>query len=173
MTFNYRPKTIQSIKEAIEMSDVTVTMRENPNGHIILYPKGEEKLDEELVNKTLSFLNDKSNEHFEEALKFYQSKKPVKSAESLRRSLEEFLRYKLENKTGLSENIKNLQRNLKENNSPSETRNVIFTFFNHLDKHFNEHSKHGDNVNEPENEFLIYQTGLLMRYINKVGKFNK
>ena len=31
----------------------------------------------------------------------------------------------------------------------------------------NKHSKHGDNVNEVENEFLIYQTGLLLRYINK------
>ena len=169
---NYRSKIIENVKEAIEISDVDVAIVKSHNS-ITLYPKGEKKLDEELVNKTLSFLNKKSNKHFEEALKFYQSKKTVKSAESLRRSLEEFLRYKLENRKGLSENIKILQKNLKENNSTSETRNIIFTVFNQLDKHFNEHSKHGDSVNEPENEFLIYQTGLLMRYINQIGKFEK
>ena len=48
-------------------------------------------------------------------------------------------------------------------------RNIIFGTFNYLDKYFNENSKHGDgNINEPENEFLIYQVGLFMRYIDKV-----
>lgn len=163
---------IRAVTETIKMSDVNVTIKQTKNG-VILYPKGEEKLDEELINKTLLFLNKESNKHFEEALKFCQSRKSVKSAESLRRSLEEFLRYIMESESGLTENIKNLQKKLKKD-STSETRNIIFTVFNHLDEYFNEHSKHGDrNINESENEFLIYQTGLLMRYINKVGKFNK
>ena len=160
---------IKKVKEAVEISDINVAVKES-NGGIMLYPKGEEKLDEELVNKSLSFLNKESNKHFEEALKLYQKKEPIKSAESLRRSLEEFLRYKLKNTAGLKNNISTLQKNLK-NNSASETRNIIVQVFNYLDKYFNEHSKHGDgNINEPENEFLIYQTGLLMRYINKVAK---
>ena len=170
-TINYRPETIQDIKKVIEMSDVNVTIRQSENG-IILYPTEEEKLDEELVNKTLSFLNKKSNEHFEKALKFYQNKNPRESADNLRRSIEEFLRYKLENKTGLTENIKKLQKKIKKDSTP-EIRNIIFTVFNDLDKHFNEHSKHGNSVNEPENEFLIYQAGLLMRYIDKVVNFQK
>ena len=166
---------IEKVKEAFYLSDVNMAIGENSNRGIILYPKREKNLDEELVNKTLSFLNKESNKHFEEALKSYQSKKSVKSAESLRRSLEEFLRCKLENKIGLKENINTLQKKLKEsNNSQSEIRNIIFQIFNYLDKYFNEHSKHGDgNINEVENEFLIYQTGLLMRYIDKVDNFQK
>ena len=86
----------------------------------------------------------------------------------MRRSIEEFLRYRLENKTGLKENINVLQKELKNNSNP-EVRNIIFQTFNYLDKYFNEHSKHGDgNINASENEFLIYQSGLLLRYINKV-----
>ena len=139
-----------------------------------LKSKSQEKLDEELINKTLLFLNKESNKYFEDSLRFCQNNNPVKSAESLRRSLEEFLRYTMKNTSELIENIKNLQKKLKENNSPSETRNIIFTVFNHLDKYFNEHSRHGDrDINESENEFLIYQTSLLLRYINKVTSQEK
>ena len=164
---NDRSKTIKNIKEAIEMSDVNVTMIEHSNGQIILCRKGEEQLDETLVNKTLSFLKKESNTHFSEALKFYQNNKPVKSAESLRRSLEEFLKYKLKNDKGLKQNINCLQKTLEEKNIKKIIRNIIFQTFNYLDKYFNNNSKHKDgHIDEVENEFLIYQTGLLLRYIN-------
>ena len=157
---------IKDVEEAIELSDINVSIKKSKNG-IVLYPKGEKKLDDELVNTTLSFLNKESNKHFEDALKFYQIKKPVKSAESLRRSLEEFLRYKLQNQKGLKENINILQKDIR-NGSNLEVRNIIFQTCDYLDKYFNEHSKHRDGkIDEAENEFLIYQTGLLMRYINK------
>ena len=166
---NDRSKTIKNIKEAIEMSDVNVTMTKSSAGHIFLYPKGEKKMDEKLVNKTLSFLSTKSNTHFEEALKFYQNNNPIKSAESLRRALEEFLRYKLKNDKGLKANIDFLQKTLEEKNIKKIIRNIIFQTFDYLDKYFNENSKHKDgNIDESENEFLIYQTGLLLRYINSV-----
>ena len=165
---------LQAIQAVVQMSDVNVAVRERSQGGLILYPKGEKKLDEELVNKTLLFLNTESNKHFEEALKLYQRKKSVKSAESLRRSLEEFLRHKLQNTKGLAgniksleENIKNIQKELKKSKGSPEIRNIIAQTFNYLDNYFNENSKHKDGeINEPENEFLIYQTGLLLRYIN-------
>ncbi len=162
-----RPKIVEAVKQAVEMSDVNVVFRES-KGRIVLYPEGEKKLDDELVNKTLLFLDPESNKHFENALKFYQSKKHKESAERLRQSVEEFLRHKLKNTKDLPKNIKALQQTLKNNSQP-EIRNIIFQVFNGLDKYFNEHSKHGDNVNEAENEFLVYQTGLLLRYINKVN----
>lgn len=159
---------VEKIKEAIVMSDVNVAITQNSQGNILLYPKGEKELDNTLVNQTLNFLNPESNKHFEDALKFYQNKNSIKSAESLRRSLEEFLRYKLENKKGLEQNIKTLQKEIK-GESDSEVRKIIFQTFNYLDKYFNENSKHQDgNIDEPENEFLIYQTGLLIRYIKHI-----
>ena len=162
---------IKEVEKAFKLSKLDVTFSQS-NDKVIIYPQGEKRLDEELVNKTLSFLDDKSKKHFEEALKFYQDKDPVKSAESLRRSLEEFLRYKLENQKGLKNNIEALQKVLK-NNSDSTLRNIIFQVFNYLDQYFNENSKHKDgNITEPENEFIIYQSGLIMRYINKLGMEN-
>lgn len=159
---------LRDMTDAIELSDVNVMITVS-NEEVILYPRGEKELDEELVNQTLSFLNDKSNEHFEHALKFYQTKKPVKAAESLRRSLEEFLRFKLHNTRGLNANISQLQKRLKTDQRDSQVRNVIFQTFTYLDQYFNENSKHKDgNIDPAENEFLIYQTGLLMRYLDQV-----
>ena len=166
---HHRLELIRAVKEIIEISDVNVAIGQDSDGYIILYPKGEKKLDDELVNNTLSFLNKESNKHFEEALRFYQKKKSRDSADHLRRSIEEFLRYKLGNQKGFEQNITTLQKKLKITNDQSEVRNIIFKTFDYIDKCFNKNSKHGNqNIGEAENEFLIYQTGLLMRYINEI-----
>lgn len=158
----------QDVTNAIDLSDTNVSITV-ANEDVILYPKGEKEFDEELVNRTLGFLNDQSNQHFESALKLYQGNNPIKSAESLRRSIEEFLRYKLQNSNGLEANIKELQKTLKSDQREPQVRNIIFQTFTYLDQYFNENSKHNDGDIDPaENEFLIYQTGLLMRYINLV-----
>ena len=167
ISYESKQSLIHRIKQAVEMSDIDVEVGKSQKGYVILYPKGEKVLDNELVNQTLSFLDKKSNKHFEEALKFYQNKKHKESAERLRQSVEEFLRYKLQNTKGLPENLKAFQLTLKTTNNSPQIRNVIFQVFNYLDQYFNAHSKHGDNVNEVENEFLIYQTGLLLRYMNR------
>ncbi|MFA6251453.1 MAG: hypothetical protein WC603_02400 [Candidatus Paceibacterota bacterium] len=134
---------------------------------VVLYPAGDEMLDVELVDNTLNFLNAEAKKHFVEALKFYQDKKYIKSAEGLRRSLEEFLRNRLKNTKGLNANITELQAKLKKDGRDPQVRNIIQSTFGCLDQYFNENSKHNDgDIDDSENEFLIYQTGLLMRYIN-------
>lgn len=160
----------RKLAEAIKFSKVNLAITKKDE-EIILFPRGEEKLDQKLVEGVLSFLNDKSNKHFIDALNSYEKgtkKDRVKSAESLRRSLEEFLRFKLKNRKGLKKNIKELQKRLKADGRDPYIRGIIFRTFSYLDTYFNENSKHknGD-INEEENEFLVYQTGLLMRYIEK------
>ena len=158
---------LRDIIKAIQYSNVEVEIA-NTDGDIIFYPKGEEKLDNELVNSPLSFLKKESSEHFIQALQFYQDKIYIKSAESLRRSLEEFLRFKLKNNKGLVSNITELLQALKKDNKDAQIRNIIQSNFGYLDQYFNENSKHNDgDIDDSENEFLIYQTGLLMRYINR------
>lgn len=158
---------LKKTKEAIDFSNLNVVVVVSEGREIFFRPKGEKILDEKLVDEILSFLNKKSNEHFLEALRFYQSKKFIKSAESLRRSTEEFLRFKLNNETGLKENISKLQKVLKKDNRDSNIRNILFQVFNYMDQYFNENSKHKDgDIDDHECEYLIYQTGLLLRYVN-------
>lgn len=158
---------IKRVITAIELSKVNLTYV--MDGEILLlYPAGEKELDNKLVNEVLKFLNPESNGHFTDALKLYENQNFIKSAESTRRSLEEFLRFKLNNSKGLEANISELQNKLKTTGRDPLIRNIIFQTFNYLDKYFNENSKHNDGeINEIENEYLIYQTGLLLRYINR------
>lgn len=160
----------RELADAIKFSKVNLAITKKDE-EIILFPQGEEKLDQKLVEGVLSFLNDKSNKNFVDALNSYEKgtkKDRVKSAESLRRSLEEFLRFKVKNRKGLKKNIKELQKRLKEDGRDPSIRGIIFRTFSYLDTYFNENSKHKNgNINEEENEFLIYQTGLLMRYVEK------
>lgn len=157
-------KTVQ----AVEFSNINLEITRK-EGEVILYPKGEKVFDEKLVNEVLSFLDKKSGEHFKSALKYYQAgnkKDAIESAESLRRTIEEFLRYKLDNPSGLHDNIKELFLGLKKDNRDPIIRNIIQRFFSYLDEYFNENSKHKDgDIDSNENEFLIYQAGVLLRYI--------
>lgn len=159
----------RKLLQSIDFSNVNLATKALETGEIIFYPKGEEILDENLVDKVMEFLDDTSNSHFVEALKFYQAKKYIKSAESLRRALEEFLRHKLKNKKGLAENKSELGKSLKTSSTDAQIRNVIVQILGYLDQYFNENSKHNDGeLDDAENEFLIYQTGLLLRYINRI-----
>lgn len=113
---NVRGSLLKQLEEALDFSNVNlaITVRNNA---VILYPKGEKKLDQELVDEVLSFLDINSQRHFIQALKFYQKNglgDAVKSAESLRRALEEFLRFKLQNQKGFAANKEELQTNLKQ-----------------------------------------------------------
>jgi len=176
-TEDYKGKRINTrnayylkLEEAINLSAINLSINIK-NDEIILYPRGEKVLDNLLVNESLSFLNPESENHFIDSLKFYQkrsTKDSIKSAESVRRAIEEFLRFKMANKKGLKENINELLKKLKEDKRDAFIRNVIFSTFSSLDSYFNDNSKHEDgDINEQENEYLIYQAGLLMRYINQ------
>jgi len=168
----YSKSTIHNeVIEAINFSNVNVATTITDGGEIIFYPKGEEVLDQELVNNILLFLKEKSNKHFVEALNFYQDKNYIKSAESIRRCLEEFLREIFQNTKGLKANTSLIQDRLKELGNHTNIRNIIGNIFNYLDKYFNDESKHNDGeLGDEENEFLIYQSALLMRYISKIIK---
>jgi hypothetical protein len=158
------------ISHSIDLSNVNLAITKKED-EVILYPSGEKFLDNNLVEEILKFLNPESQKHFIEALAFYEKREAadsVKSSESVRRTIEEFLRFKLKNQKGLDANIKELQSRLKQDGIESTIRNIIFQVFSYLDQYFNENSKHNDgDINEAENEFLIYQAGVLMRYIHK------
>lgn len=173
--FSYRYNSFElysNVMEIFSISDINASIMKMPSGKIIIYPRGEEVLDQGLVEEVFGFLDKISQEHFISAIKHYKEgteKSFIKSAENIRRCLEEFLRFKLKNDRGLDKNIMTLLAHIKDKNVAKEIRNIVQQIFSHLDKYFNEKSKHNDgDIGEPENEFLLYQSGLLMRYINKV-----
>ena len=158
------------LQEAIRMSEVDVELTITPN-QAVIHPRGDPELEKRLVEEVGGMLRDAALKHFVAALTSYGKGTPaehVKSAESLRRCLEEFLRQRLSNSKGLDANIAELLRKLKVARCDSTIRSIIFTTFSCLDRYFNENSKHADgDIDAAENEYLIYQTGLLVRYVDR------
>lgn len=159
------------VDEAINLSNINVSITKK-NGEVIFYPSGEKNLDKQLVNKTFSFLTDKPEQHFIDALKYFDENNAqarIKSINSLRRSLEEFFRLLLKNEKGLKENIAKIGSALQDKNANNDIRNLITSIISRLDHPiFNNNSKHKDgSINESENEFMIYQVALLMRYLHR------
>ncbi len=133
----------------------------------LIVPAGNKKLDEELVGPVFSFLDSKSKKHFIEVYKNLLEKKYISVAESLRRSLEEFLRFKFKNGKGLAVNIAELGKLLKTNKVASDIRSIICQTFKYIDSYFNENSKHKDgDITMEDAFFLVYQVANLMHYIN-------
>jgi len=151
--------------------DLTITLMKS-HGEYIIYPVGSAFLDNELVVNPLKFLNTASHNHFISGLKFYANKNKddyINAAESMRRTLEEFLRFIFNNKKGLKENISLAGKTLKELEKQNEIKSIFHNFMDYLDKFYNENSKHKDGeIGEAECELIILQTGLLLKYLDNI-----
>lgn len=166
---------IKDVSKALEASTIGVKLVKHDE-NVIFIKCGEDFLDKQLVNQVLSFLEKSALQHFTDALKSHlnnTAKSRIKSCDSLRRSLEDFLRAVLGNKKGLKENIKELRDYLKEKARKAKMNshicNRIPQMVKFLDDFFNENCKHKDGkISELEMEFLIYLVATIMRYIQQI-----
>ncbi len=167
----WKEAVYEKLQMAFNFSQINARI-EKIEGEILILPAGEKLLDEEVIDHVLSFLDGDTSSHFIDALKYYEQgskKSRVKSVDHLRRALEEQLRYELKNKKGLKTNIPILGGKLKSISVNNDIKNTVIQLIKSLDNVFNENSKHNDGIIfEPENEYLIYQVALLMRYIHKI-----
>lgn len=144
------------------------------NYNVQIFPAEEEFLDEKLVNNALSFLPDNASSHFNDSLSHQlkeTNKDYVKTCDSIRRTLEEYLRSKLNNTKGLQKNISVLRQTLKDTEINNDVRRNIMSAINGLDSFFNENGKHKDgSLTEADSEYVIYQTSTIMRFIDQTIK---
>lgn len=169
-----RDRYLNDLDYVLSMSSVSISLHRTADNGMFFAPSGEVFLDRELVDQPLEFLNPEALAHFIDALKYFQAKKGIESAEKLRRCTEEFLKARLDNGQVLKNNIETLGKRLKATGTDAQIRNVIFGVLNLLDLYFNENSKHEDgDISLEENEFLIYQIGVLLRYIDQVTRTPK
>lgn len=171
ITQHFKESYYEDLLNIITLQNVPIRIVISKDMGLLLFKKGEKYLDEKVVDSTLSFLDIKTRYHFEEALKEYEKAKPenyIKSCEQLRRTIEEFLRFKLNNTKNLNANIQELQSRVKDKVDP-QIRNMMFNLISYLNQFFDSNSKHQDgNINDSENEFLIYQVASFMLLVEKV-----
>lgn len=163
-----KKKFISDIADSIQISSVPLQIKINKD-EIIFYPLGAKLLDKKLVDDNLDWLQEypKSYELFKKSLhEIDVIGKERNVVDNLRLSLELLLKEKFNNQRSLENQKASLGNYLKENNVSNEVSNLFITVTDYYNKFQNNNAKHSDNVNRNEIEFILYLTGVIMRFLN-------
>ncbi len=143
------------------------------DGKYFIFPKGAKELDDALVSEPLEWLADYPNAHktYCIALKQYSEGVYIRdAADNLRKALETFLQEFLGNTQNLESNKNNICKYLGEQGVDAGVSSLYQTIINSY-KNINDRIvKHNDNIDEKLLEFLLYQTGILIRMTITVKK---
>jgi hypothetical protein len=145
---------------------------------VIIYPQGDQFLDEGIINYVLAGLEDypKAARQFEQALKIYQSGEVSQYRnllDNLRLAIEEVLKKVLHNERTLENQKEILLARLKNHGLHVQVRNMyqqlLFCFYCHYQ---NNAVKHREDYSLDEVEFMIYLTGSFIRLILQLEREN-
>jgi len=142
----------------------------------IFIPRGVKEFDKALVFDVAGWLQRYPSAHkaYVTSLRqYYNDDEPRDIADNLRKSLEAFLQEFLGNKRNLDNNIGEVGTYLKNNGANEEIRNMFTTLVRHYKLSNDKTAKHHDLTNKQDIEFLLYQTGLFMRYLLVIKETEK
>lgn len=168
-------KTLEQLaagfREDIQASGMPIMLTSN-HGVFLFYPKGAQLLDEHVVNADLEWMSDypKALAAFEHALiQSADHDKQREMLDSLRVSLEEFLRQLLGNKKSLEKNQEPLLKWMDSHGTNVETRQMMGSLFHFYGDYQNEHVKHGDGWKPAEIDFILYLTATFIHLLAELG----
>lgn len=139
-------------------------------GKFFIFPKGAEEMDAGLVSQPLSWLAAYPNTHtaFVKALKEYSEATPDNAsdiADKFRKTLETFLREFFGNSAPLEKNKVEYGRYLKSIGVPAEITGNMETLLQAYANFMNGYAKHQDATSMNVLEYLMYQTGNIIRLL--------
>lgn len=165
---NYRNLLTKCLAEAHIPFDIL-----EENGKLFIFPKGAAELDKALVSEPLEWLKDYPVAHktYCIALRQYAEGIYIRDvADNLRKALEAFLQEFLGNEKNLETNKVEICRYLGQQGVDSGISGLFQPLINAY-KNINDRiAKHHDSVDEKLLEFLLYQTGILIRMVLSVHK---
>lgn len=135
-----------------------------------IFPKGVEEMDLALVSQPLSWLSayPKSHTAYVKALREYSEATPDNAsdiADKFRKTLETFLREFFNNNAPLEKNKVEYGRYLKNQGVPSEITGNMETLLQAYANFMNGYAKHQDATSMNVLEYLMYQTGNIIRLL--------
>ena len=146
-------------------------LKENDN--YFIFPKGAKELDDALVSEPLEWLSEYPQAHktYCIALKQYSDGIYIRDvADNLRKALEAFLQEFLGNTKNLETNKNDICKYLGEQGVDAGIAGLFQPLINAY-KNINDRIvKHNDAVDEKLLEFLLYQTGVLIRMVISIKK---
>lgn len=138
------------------------------DGKIFVFPKGAKELDNALVSEPLDWLKDYPLAHktYIIALKQYADGIYIRDvADNLRKTLEAFLQEFLNNTKNLETNKNEICRYLGEQGVDGGIAGLFQPLINAYKNINDKIAKHNDAVDAKLLEFLLYQTGILIRMV--------
>ena len=162
-----KKRFLRNIQDAICITGVPLIIKQT-NNDVLLFPSGAKLLDRKLVDDNLDWLSlyQKSYEAYKTALlKIGKKGEERDVVDYLRLSLELLLKDILHNKKSLENQKIELGNYLKSKNVSVEISNLFWTVLDHYSKYQNDKAKHGNMVSTDEVEFILYLTGVLMRFL--------
>ncbi len=170
LTTTQKQKLAENIKKAIKISFIPVELKKIKKEYLF-YPAGAKLLDDKVVNEVLDWLEDYPDiqRHFSLSLKQYMKKDPPRNIlDNLRFALEQLLKVLLGNKKPLEKQKSYLLEFLKAKGINQEIINMYNTLISQYVHYQNENVKHNEKLSEKEIEFIIYLTGIFIRFLLQI-----
>lgn len=166
---------LKAIKMALNESHISYDIFQEGKKYFI-FPKGAKELDDALVSEPLEWLKDYPNSRktYVIALKQYSDGIYIRDvADNLRKALEAFLQEFLGNSKNLETNKNEICKYLGEQGVDAGVPGLFQPLINAY-KNINDRiAKHNDAVDKKLLEFLLYQTGVLIRMVLSVKQEEK
>ena len=168
--FATKKQVFDYLTETLDRLNISYDILEDKDGFFI-FPKGAKELDDLLVSEPLEWLKKYPNTHktYTIALKQYSEGIYIRDvADNLRKALETFLQEFLGNTKNLESNKNEICKYLGDRGVDAGIGGLFQPIINSY-KNINDRiAKHNDAVDEKLLEFLLYQTGVLIRMVLSV-----
>lgn len=177
--YSYRPISKQSVFDYLKtkLDDINMgyDLLKDKDG-VFIFPKGAKELDDALISEPLEWLKDYPNARktYIIALKQYSDGIYIRDvADNLRKALEAFLQEFLGNAKNLETNKNEICKYLGEQGVDAGVSGLFQPLINAY-KNINDRiAKHNDAVDKKLLEFVLYQTGVLIRMVLSVKQEEK
>jgi hypothetical protein len=158
---------LSAVQKALKESHIEFELVEDKDG-VFIFPKGAKELDDALVSEPLEWLREYPQAHktYCIALKQYSDGIYIRDvADNLRKTLETFLQEFLGNTKNLETNKNEICKHLGAQSIDAGILGLFQPLINAY-KNINDRiAKHNDAVDAKLLEFLLYQTGVLIRMV--------
>ena len=165
-----RKDCMYSLCNALDRAHIPYEVKSDKNGYFI-FPKGAKELDDALVSQPFEWLSDYPNARktYEIALRQYSDGTYIRDvADNLRKTLEAFLQEFLGNEKNLETNKNEICKYLGKQDVDPGIAGLFQSLINAY-KNINDRLvKHNDHLDKKLLEFLLYQTGVLIRMVISV-----
>ena len=174
-TYQYSIKVVKSkdififLQGTLQTLNISFELIKDSDGYFI-FPKGAKELNEALVSQPLEWLKEYPLSHkaFIKALKDYTSateEMASEVADSLRKALETFFQEFFGGNKSLENYKSGYGGFLKDHGIPTELANNFQTLLDSYTNYNNNYAKHHDKTSLNALEYLLYQTGNIIRLL--------